>query len=125
MLGQSRGDVPTRAHLFRAVVGPTVGLLLSACQSVPVESQMLKSWRGAFQAELEKAWGRPVGKVFTKTGDQILLFEAPRADAPSDSASPGVARPRVKPTICRALFTVSPVGTITGSKSVGDGCADQ
>jgi hypothetical protein len=116
--------VPTTAHLFRTVVGPTVGLLLSACQSVPVESQMLKSWTGASQTELEKAWGPPMGKVFTKAGDQILLFEAPRVDASGDATPPGVARPRLNPTICRTLFTVSPVGTVTGAKSVGDGCAD-
>lgn len=109
----------------QAGLGLMAMILLSSCESLPAGSGMLRSWTGASQNELERAWGQPMGKVFTKKGDQVLLFEVPRRDVQVDAAPPGFAQPRLSPTVCRALFTVNPLGTVTGSKSVGDGCADQ
>jgi hypothetical protein len=98
----------------------------SACQSVPNASALLSSWIGAPQAELENTWGQPIGKTITKKGDQMLLFEVPRADAPTPSnVASGLAKARVSPTLCRALFTVSPLGMVTSVKGLGDGCADR
>ena len=113
-------------HLEGMALCLAIGVLcLSACGSVPTEPAMLTSWVGASQTELQKAWGQPMGKALGKKGDQMLLFEVPRADAPPGSVPSGVAQPRLTPTLCRALFTVSPLGMVTGVKGVGDGCADQ